>query len=851
MAAFSIPTNTSYKWDNAFFSTRAGNDSYTLGAGSQLVIDTDTRYCLNSSAAGGAMGAVTTYSNSVGADILIDGTNVRLIPYNTGSGNVPAIGTTISQGGVSCALLGVWSALNAAPTAAGSAMPASGYIKVKDKTGGNFAAGALTGIGATATGADVVGWIEVVGVESTSFALYRLGTFRMTGAWFDAGTTTGSAGQTIQLPASLANTYYPGVYIETSAGSGTYEFYPSAGSLVAATTPTDAVRGKLVWISSQGLVRIGSDGTNTVGYVPAAGCKVRVPNIITLNATSASPSTNAVPNTTLSSRHGFSTTGGGVISIDKANIAWYIGATQAYSVSMVDSGILDGAFFWNQHLAPFIMTRVGSGQSAAIAGYGFRAWYCKNGGAVTDCVFTSPGATQDNADIQYCNDITFTRTDFQKVTAKTSSGTSSINAQFSDRLTFQDCTTIGGRNLFTTCADLVANNTIYADIFSGTTGTTYSNAAFEITGNSKNPKIDGLSFGGLTNVHPYAQLFNITAASNPKIRNIGSRAAPLSMGSANACGYVMNHQKTFGLKVQRVYVSNLRTGFYVDAATSDGVVIENSGGQYGLAQGAPQAANVIRKGLAATMSSLTAIGLGDHWSDFFDSATTGKIGISMTEKSSVQPSATTYSIIAGAPEFSGAGSLLLNAVGDSIQWETPEWVLGHTGFQNAAPGMYNGAIGNYLIEFQVDANDGNGWSALATASAANLSAVSGIDASKGFKLRLRATCSTTNTETITGLYVATTSTTTAQDYQYDLDTATVTVSGLATGSMVKATRNDTSAVLFVGAESGGTVSFNTSYTGAITVEARKASASPYYKPWSAVGTVGTGISFTALQTLDE
>ena len=69
--------------------------------------------------------------------------------------------------------------------------------------------------------------------------------------------------------------------------------------------------------------------------------------------------------------------------------------------------------------------------------------------------------------------------------------------------------------------------------------------------------------------------------------------------------------------------------------------------------------------------------------------------------------------------------------------------------------------------------------------------------------------------------------------------------------MVKATRNDTNAVLFVGAESGGTVSFSTSYTGAITVEARKASASPYYKPWSAVGTVGTGISFTALQTLDE
>jgi len=81
--------------------------------------------------------------------------------------------------------------------------------------------------------------------------------------------------------------------------------------------------------------------------------------------------------------------------------------------------------------------------------------------------------------------------------------------------------------------------------------------------------------------------------------------------------------------------------------------------------------------------------------------------------------------------------------------------------------------------------------------------------------------------------------------------ATVTVNGLVTGSIVKVVRNDTSAVIFTGTETAGAVSFTTSYTGAVTVEARKASAAPFYRPWTTVGTVGSGITFTATQALDQ
>lgn len=83
--------------------------------------------------------------------------------------------------------------------------------------------------------------------------------------------------------------------------------------------------------------------------------------------------------------------------------------------------------------------------------------------------------------------------------------------------------------------------------------------------------------------------------------------------------------------------------------------------------------------------------------------------------------------------------------------------------------------------------------------------------------------------------------------------AQVTVVGLAAGSQVKVTKVSNGDVLFNGAESGGQISFSTTYIGAVRVDARKASASPFYKPWSSqTNTVsGQTVEITALQELDE
>ncbi len=178
---------------------RTAGETWTMN-GARLTIRTDTRWHANAPASmTGSLGNMTI-STTLGGGITIDGRNVRWLPYNTGAGNVPAIGTTITQGGISGYLLGVWASLTAAPTAVGAAMPASGFIKFREVTGGTFAAGALTGIGASATGPDVIGWIEVMMDQSAAVTVPRLGDFTIRGKWYELGTTNGAANQSVQVP---------------------------------------------------------------------------------------------------------------------------------------------------------------------------------------------------------------------------------------------------------------------------------------------------------------------------------------------------------------------------------------------------------------------------------------------------------------------------------------------------------------------------------------------------------------------------------------------------------------------------------------------------------------------------
>ena len=284
---------------------------------------------------------------------------------------------------------------------------------------------------------------------------------------------------------------------------------------------------------------------------------------------------------------------------------------------------------------------------------------------------------------------------------------------------------------------------------------------------------------------------------------------------------------------------------------------ENVFGDYADAVDVMACLNMRRKGMGGTgaLTAQTSV-YGTHWRDGFTSTTAGRIAILMNE-----PTVGTVAQVAlsGGANFTSAGGLYMPTIGQAATFETPDYILGHTSFQNAALVMAGGTATNYTYEFAIDKNDGNGYSAMtsanytATTLGTALSGVTGIDASKGFKLKIKITTGTTNTTAITSVYVTTNSSTAAQDYQYPLDTATVQVQGLVTGSRIVARKIADQSLLYEGPESAGVAQFVTDYLGAIAIEARKASSAPYYKPWSTQITPVDGATTvaTALQESDE
>ena len=276
---------------------------------------------------------------------------------------------------------------------------------------------------------------------------------------------------------------------------------------------------------------------------------------------------------------------------------------------------------------------------------------------------------------------------------------------------------------------------------------------------------------------------------------------------------------------------------------------ENVFGDYADAVDVMACLNMKRKGMGGTgaLTAQTSV-YGTHWSDGFTSTTVGRIAILMNE-----PTADTAAqvALANGANFTSAGGLYMPAIGRSATFEMPEYILGHTSFQSAALVMAGGTATNYTYEYAIDKNDGNGFSAMtssaytATTLGTALSGITGIDASKGFKLKLKITTGTTNTTAITSVYVLTNSSTTAQGYQYPLDINTVTFTGLPTGCDAVTLTAGTTTILDSKDSMAGT-SYSYTYSGAQTIDVGflKPGYVPYYIRNLALATSDSSIPVT-------
>ena len=224
-----------------------------------------------------------------------------------------------------------------------------------------------------------------------------------------------------------------------------------------------------------------------------------------------------------------------------------------------------------------------------------------------------------------------------------------------------------------------------------------------------------------------------------------------------------------------------------------------------------------------TQTAYTSV-YGNIFRDHYYASDRGRLLVAFNEQDKIQ----SYTVSAGTPKFTSTGSLILSKVGDSIIYEWPHYVLGYAGFLNlpaSAAGVnltpLAGSPGNYgahNIRYDIDKNNGSGFSGgWSTLSAQSVSAITGVSASGGFKLRLLVECVSANpSNSLTGLFITTKCTTADQQYQYPLATvaASLVISGLPDNTEVKIFDSNTSQ-LIAGVDNsiGGTLTYNYTWSG--------------------------------------
>jgi hypothetical protein len=779
----------------------------------------------------GAIGALTI-SSTLGGGYTIDGRNVRWMPYDTGTGNVPAIGTTITQGGVSGYLLGVWASLTAAPTAVGAAMPASGFIKFREVTGGAFVAGALTGIGASATSPDVVGWIEVVHEQSIAITVPRLGDFTVRGDWFSLGTTSGAANQLVQIPTNgSATTYVPGVWIATTAtptSDEDYEFYPSiyAAAMIATNLGTDA-RSKFVCMETDGRIRIGHNGTVAVGFVPPAGRQIRIPNVFGRQCTAAARATNVIPSATQGTRPDFTTTNAGVIDIENFAVDWFMSFSQPYSVKLHHVAAFDFVYV-SECASPLDIYDGGNGMSQTLDFRTFQLTSCFAGGTIDKwyCPRHQAGTSDHAAEIQFCVGQIITRMQSGIVTFARSSGAAYYVNQCSN-LSFDQITNFNGQFTFITSADCTLTNLDHCDRYVGATNTTTGIYAVSVLSFCKNIIVNRITFGlkgTIPNCHPYLGVFNAGNSSNVKFRNIGTRSAFLNGGTANQPGSIyVSSGNNLDIKIQRCYMLPTRTSALSTLNSDKNMVYEHVYGDFADVSALADL-NAVAKNCGGTNTTTGQASVyGTHFFDFFTSDTAGRLVLAMNEPTAETAAFVTF--VSGSPKFTSAGNAILALLNDEIIWEQSYYALGVTALANIVPTVTGTNVtfssgsrwGNHDLYFQIDKGTGyNGtWLNL---NATTLSAHNDINPAIGFKLKIRAVCAiAATTNLLTFIRIDTVSSFANQTNNlYPLDTNTLTLTGLVAGSEVQAYlgTNPATVTSLASIESSGTTfSFNHSVGG--------------------------------------
>jgi hypothetical protein len=982
---------------------RTAGEAMTITTGGKLVVRTDTRFHANAPASmTGSLGSLSVTEG----EFLIDATKVRWLAITGGSGT-RAIGTTVTQGGVSGYFLGYYASLTSAPS---TTIGATGFIKLREVTGGTFSAGALSGITATASGADVTGWIEVVHDDAATLTVPRLGKYTTRGDWFYLANTTGVRGQVIQAPTNGGGvgTHVPCVWIETAPSSGVYDKYPSlngatngwakqhigegqglsdwrqkfcktlgsgqvqlgeletasctyvsvaaqastyasltragtysvvsnvcyvfcsgghyledgqqtgldfttgtapdgiytvtvnspfdfsfalvtantsgncnsregvavtftahgqnigdnvyltpsTGTLTAGAKTIYAVPASTVyWVKHPHTVVLTAGNTNAIhtltittpavhnlsigntitadftsgngvdgsfvikavpstttlqvnfahatvnassnvtlrwdiGYVPPAGCKVRIPNIIGNSCATGTRAANIIPNAVIGSRPEFATTAAGALDIEYLGAgSWYFNLIQPYAVTLKYFSTFDTVILQECATAEWVED-FGLGMYSALDTHSLSLNSNFAGGTFKDSKFIRgnvPGTSDHCCAPTYCLNTTFEKCEFGILQYPRSTGIG-LTPNTSTGIKIIDCIDYNSYLFIqSSCKNTVITNLKHVDRIIGNTNATTPSYAVNIS-NSSDTTIDGVTWGD--NQHPYSGILTYAGASGVKLRNCGTDTVLLSGGSwaTNLYGlglFVGEGSANSSVKLQKMYVDKVRTGVVTMVNTNKGITMETlllkdqyQKGTYAVIASVVADLNCEYKSVSGlqTLTGQASV-YGAHWSSRFIGKNRNELMLSMNEPT--VETAGQFSMVSGTAKYNSSGGILMGTIGNQGIWETPHYVKGYTAFENIAPTMSGGTIGQYTLEYALDT--GSGYGAWKTLSAANL--ITESISPTGFKMKMRITTTATNTTAITFVRVYMQSSWSAMATNlYPLDTITLTLTGLVAGS---------------------------------------------------------------------
>jgi hypothetical protein len=576
------------------------------------------------------------------------------------------------------------------------------------------------------------------------------------------------------------------------------------------------------WIDNTGLLRIGHNGTGTMGYTVPSGRKIVVGNVFLCNCLQAARNAVVIPNSTITARYTLSTAGGNAI-LDKCNVEWYANLSRAYGASLNNTGVIDNINL-NQIATEMNWTNVGVGNkpTVALTVSPLIMTLCSEGGTFTDCVWTRVAMANGNhtntlTDISGFN---FVNNRLQCNTIRSNATSYAVIATRIANCTWTNTELIQGEFRFTDSKDCIVTNTSFTSCVSGSTITTYASYVFSVLSLTTNMIFEGLTYPtiGSDQGQPYTAIFSVGVASCADItmKNIGTPATPLSTGTANITGYAATFAANSfaeNIKIQRVYTGDMRTGFINAPPENKGVRCYNCGSTYAeIILTIASADSEIRGQIGSISTSIQAYTYGTTFTDCFTSATAGKVVLYPSDPSPATAAYATKS----AGVFNLNGAMVMQGIGLSCSFETPYFILGHTGFSNTPiTTSANLTDGDMAYQYQIDKNDGNGMSAISAQYSTKatfgtaLSTITGIDPALGFKLKLTFT-TLAGTPSLSQVAMYTTSSAAAQLNLYPLDLTTFSLTGLVTGSDVTILEAGTETVLASSEDIGGT-SFSYQY----------------------------------------